>query len=100
MAKAEIEINKKRYSIACAPGHEERVVHLGKKLDRRVRTIADVVGDIGDARLLLIAALALLDEAGNQDAAMPLEVEQKAAAALIKAAGRIDALSANLKESG
>ena len=96
MAKVEIEINKKRYSVACAPGHEERVHRLGLKLDRRVRTIADVVGDLGDSRLFLLAALALLDEANDADGPMPIEIEQKAAEALKKAAGRIDVLASRL----
>lgn len=96
MAKAEIQINNKRYSIACAPGQEDRVAQLSQKLDRRVRTIADAVGDLGEARLLLIAALALLDEAGDPNALMPIEIEQKAATALQNAAGRIEALARNL----
>ncbi len=97
MAKQEIEINKKRYSIACAPGHEERVARLGQKLDRRVRTIADTVGDIGDTRLFLIAALALLDDADVPEGAMLAEIEDKAASALQDAATRIEALASKLE---
>ena len=61
------------------PSSMDRVAQLSQKLDRRVRTIADAVGDLGEARLLLIAALALLDEAGDPNALMPIEIEQKAA---------------------
>jgi len=55
------------------------------------------VGDIGEARLFLIAALALLDELdGKPSAAADPAVEHKAAAAIADAAARIDALSARL----
>jgi len=97
MAKADIEVNQRRYSVACAPGQEDRLVHLGGKLDTRVRQIAGAVGDIGEARLFLIAALALLDELdGKPSAAADPAVEHKAAAAIADAAARIDALSARL----
>ena len=67
---------------------------LGKRLDTRVRQISSAVGDIGESRLLLIAALALIDEL---DALKTLpekvRVEGEAAAALADAAARIDALA-------
>ena len=62
MAKADIQLRGRSYSIACAPGQESRIEALSKQLDARVTQIAGAVGDIGDERLLLITALALLDE--------------------------------------
>ena len=56
MAKADISVNGRGYSVACAPGQEDRLVTLSRQLDARVRQIAGIVGDIGEARLLLIAA--------------------------------------------
>lgn len=95
MSKADIDVNGKRYSVACAPGQEVRLGQLGRKLDGRVRQIAGAVGDIGEARLLLVAALALLDELGGATPA-PDEIEQKAGAALADAAARIDAIASRL----
>ena len=95
MSKADIEVNGKRYSVACAPGQEERLAVLGSKLDTRVKSISRAVGDIGEARLLLVAALGLLDELGGAVPA-PGEVETKAAAALTDAAARIDAIASRL----
>lgn len=95
MSKADIDVNGKRYSVACAPGQEDRLSKLGKKLDSRVRHIAGAVGNIGEERLLLVAALALLDELGGA-APAPDEVESKAAAALADAAARIDAIASRL----
>ena len=49
MAKADIHILGKQYSIACAPGQEDRLVDLSKDLDGRVRDIEEAVGDIGES---------------------------------------------------
>jgi len=54
MAKADIQLRGRSYSIACAPGQESRIEALSKQLDARVTQIAGAVGDIGDERLLLI----------------------------------------------
>lgn len=98
MAKADITIRGREYSVACAPGQEARLTQLSKNLDRRVRQIADAVGDIGEARLLLVAALALLDEldAAHQGAPADLS-QQKAATSLSDAAARIEALAQRIE---
>lgn len=99
MAKADIEVNNRRYSVACAPGQEARLSELGGKLDRRVRHIADAVGDIGEARLFLVAALSLLDELETRPSQGELpgsQTEEAFVATLTDAAARIDALAARL----
>ncbi|MGH1422058.1 MAG: cell division protein ZapA [Hyphomonas sp.] len=94
MAKADIELRGRTFSIACAPGQEERVNALAGQLDTRLRSIVDAVGDIGDERLLLVAALALLDELDDMRKKDPISVqtEQRCAAAITDAAARIDAI--------
>ena len=94
MAKAAITIRGREYAVACAPGQEARLVELSRRLDKRVRQIADAVGDIGEARLLLVAALALLDELDAARRSTPADLrQQKAASALSDAAARIEALA-------
>lgn len=95
MAKADITIQGRAYSVACAPGQEIRLEELGVALDRRIASIAGAVGDIGEARLLLVAALALLDEleAAKQSGPPAPDVEIRAAAALDDAARRIAAIA-------
>lgn len=100
MAKAEIMIRGRAYSVACAPGQEARLKGLSSQLDARVGQIADAVGDIGDDRLLLIAALALLDELdasrrGQAGESTP-DVD-RAAQALDDAAVRIEALAVRIE---
>lgn len=100
MAKAEIRIKGRSYSVACAPGQETRLVALSHQLDARIEDISKAVGNIGDDRLLLIAALALLDELDAahhaQAAAAGPEVE-RAAQALNDTAARIEALAARIE---
>ncbi|MEP1144795.1 MAG: cell division protein ZapA [Henriciella sp.] len=100
MAKADIRIRDRSYSVACAPGQEERLVSLSKQLDARIQDISRAVGNIGDDRLLLIAALALLDELDAshraQAAAAGPDIE-RAADALNDTATRIEALAARIE---
>lgn len=101
MSKADIGVHGKLYSVACAPGQETRLTQLGQRLDKRVDQIAGAVGDVGEARLLLIAALALMDEldAAKNGAGMDA-LEARAATALSDAATRIDAIAARLEPGG
>ncbi|MFN3608456.1 MAG: cell division protein ZapA [Hyphomonas sp.] len=101
MAKAEIRIRGRSYSIACTPGQEMRVQRLAELLDLRLATISSAVGDIGDDRLLLIAALALLDELDAARQTGPAsEAEQRAATLITSVATRIEALAARLETGG
>ncbi len=100
MAKADITLQGRTYSVACAPGQETRLAALSRQLDARVRRISEAVGDIGQDRILLIAALALLDELDaarrGQAAATGPDVD-RAAYALEDAATRIEALAARIE---
>ena len=100
MAKAEIQLRGRLFSIACAPGQESRIEKLATQLDARVQQIAGAVGDIGDERLLLIASLALLDEldAARRSGPGSPEAEAELAAAIEKAAGRIESLAQRIED--
>ena len=102
MAKADIRLRGRPYSVACAPGQEDRLIALSRQLDARIEEIAKAVGNIGDDRLLLIASLALLDELDASHRAQAAEAGpdvQRAAQALTDTAARIEALAARI-ESG
>lgn len=100
MAKAEITIRGRAYSVACAQGQEARLAALSKQLNGRVEQIAVAVGDIGDDRLLLIAALALLDELDEarrgQAASAGLDIA-RITEAMDDAATRIEALTVRIE---
>ena len=99
MAKADISIRGRSFSIACAPGQEMRVQRLAEQLDARVRQISDAVGDIGEERLLLITALALLDEldSARRGVSQKPDTDARAIEILIAMAGKVEALAARLE---
>ncbi len=99
MAKADISLRGRSFSIACAPGQEQRVQKLAEQLDARVGQIASAVGDIGDERLLLITALSLLDEldSARRGVSARPETDARAVEILITMAGRVEALAARLE---
>jgi len=99
LAKADITLRGRSFSIACAPGQEMRVQRLADQLDARVGQIADAVGDIGDERLLLITALALLDELDSAKRGVPArpDTEARAVELLLAMASRVEALAARLE---
>jgi len=99
LAKVDITLRGRSFSIACAPGQEMRVQRLADQLDARAGQIADAVGDIGDERLLLITALALLDELDSARRGVPArpDTEARAIDLLLAMAGRVEALAARLE---
>lgn len=62
MATVTIDINGRPYQVGCADGQEERVRILARQFDAHVRSVAGDVGQVGDLRLFLMAALMLADE--------------------------------------
>lgn len=62
MAHVDIAVNGHVYKVACENGQEARLTQLGGFFDRKVGALAGDLGQIGDARLLLLAALTVCDE--------------------------------------
>ena len=65
MSEVNITINNREHKIACSPGEEERVQELAILLNNEVINIANNVGQIGDVKLMVLAAITILDK--NQD---------------------------------
>jgi len=71
-----IDINGRNYGIACDDGEEEHIASLGRELAERVKQLSDAVGQVGDARLLVMAGLLLTDElAQTKTAGAPAETQ-------------------------
>lgn len=62
MAQVDITVNGRSYSVACDDGQEDHLHKLGAYLDKRVGELAASMGQLGDARLLLMAGLLVSDE--------------------------------------
>lgn len=104
MPKVTLSINGRPYDVTCDPGQEEHVQALGRDIDERVGQLAESVGQVGDNRLLLMAALLISDElettrASANDAALRAGEAESARAAeqVERTARRIDAIAARLE---
>jgi cell division protein ZapA len=65
MSEVNITINNREHKIACSPGEEEKVKELAILLNNEVINIANSLGQIGDVKLMVLAAITILDK--NQD---------------------------------
>lgn len=62
MAQVNVTVNNRLYEIGCDDGEEDQVRRLSGVLDKRVRELAALVGQVGEARLMLMTALTLADD--------------------------------------
>ncbi|RMF09131.1 MAG: cell division protein ZapA [Alphaproteobacteria bacterium] len=62
MGQVTVEVNAQRYKLACRDGEEERLITLARFVDDRINELAGSLGNVGDARLLLMASLVIADE--------------------------------------
>ena len=62
MAHVTVTIAGRQYRMACEDGQETHLEQLAADLDRRVGELRESFGEIGDSRLLVMAALTLSDE--------------------------------------
>ena len=86
MAKVSVTVNGRRYDIGCDDGQEAHVFRLAEDLDRRVGALVAGVGQVGEARLLVLVALMLTDELA--DARRDLEAARGAVGEGLDAGGR------------
>ncbi len=57
-----VTINGRQYRMACEEGQETRLLRLAESLESRVENLRGKFGEIGDARLTVMAALTVADE--------------------------------------
>ena len=62
MGQITVKVNGREFDITCGDGEEDRVVELAQYVNGRVNEILDKVGQVGEARVLLMAALVVADE--------------------------------------
>jgi cell division protein ZapA len=62
MAQVNITINNRKYQVACDDGQEAHLTRLGKYVDKRLSELIAAVGQVGEARLLVMVSLLLTDE--------------------------------------
>ena len=62
MPQVELHINGRPYKVACGEGQEARTTALAAEVDRRISDLKKQIGNVGDARLLVIASILMADE--------------------------------------
>ena len=120
MSQVTVTINSRQFRMACEDGQEGHLMKLAEDLDERIEKLRGNFGEIGDARLTIMAALTVADEladinkrlkrveqelASLQEARIVSAEHAKAtqaaiSAALNAAAERIEGLTRQLNQSG
>jgi cell division protein ZapA len=62
MPLVNVMVNSRAYTIACDEGEEDHLKALAAEVDSKVNELLGSVGQVGDQRLILMAALLLADE--------------------------------------
>jgi cell division protein ZapA len=110
MSQVGVTVNGRPYKITCDDGQEPRIRRLAQYVDARIGEFVKSIGQVGEARLLLLAALVIADELSDANEALQQErsrvraAEAEAAEAADAAASgvhgiaqRIEALAARLE---
>ena len=115
-----VEIGGKKYRMACEEGQEQHLLDLAADFNRRVESFKGDFGEIGDARLTVMAGIAVIDElaeanarieslksdiaqlttAGRELTLEAEEMEQKFARRLAEAARKVEAIATAIDETG
>ncbi len=62
MNHIDVTINGRKYRMACEDGQEVRLLKLAESFESRIQNLRGKFGEIGDARLTVMAALTVCDE--------------------------------------
>ncbi len=62
MSHINVTINGRQYRMACEEGQEVRLLKLAEGFESRIQDLRGKFGEIGDARLTVMAALTVCDE--------------------------------------
>jgi cell division protein ZapA len=108
MAQVSIIINNRKYQVACDDGQEAHLTRLGIYVDKRLNELIAAVGQVGEARLLVMVSLLLADELsdlywqreqGTDIDTLSARDEEKACAAIEKLAERIENIAASFEQA-
>jgi cell division protein ZapA len=62
MGQVVVTVNGRAFPLSCADGEEPRIRRLAQYVDGKVTEFVQTHGQIGEARLILLAALVIADE--------------------------------------
>ena len=96
MPHVEIELNGRLYPVACQNGQQERIIQLGRYIDRRFRDLAEAGGTGTDLHMMVLTCLVLADELFDAQSGIGLSTAQDAEA-IDALTQRIEAIAARLQ---
>lgn len=119
MPEVNVEINGRKYRMACEEGQQKHLIGLAERFNAQVEGLKGAVGEIGDNRLTVMAGIAVVDElaeaerrikelerevtvltrAGQEVAAEIETLEAKFAAKLSDAARALESVAGALDEA-
>ena len=119
MPEVNVEINGRKYRMACEEGQQQHLIGLAERFNTHVEGLKGAVGEIGDVRLTVMAGIAVVDElaeaerrikalesevlvltrAGQEVAAEIEALEDKFAARLSDAAKALEGVAGVLDEA-
>jgi cell division protein ZapA len=103
MAEVALTINGRQYGVTCDDGQEPHLLALADLIEERVQDLVASVGQVGEARLLMMASLLIADELKAAQRAGPGSGnghdpdQERAAAAIERCAERLEAIAAHLE---
>ncbi len=62
MPHVSVTIAGRHYRMACDDGQEEHLIRLARDIDARIGELRSAFGEIGDQRLVVMAAITIADE--------------------------------------
>jgi cell division protein ZapA len=71
MSHINVTINGRQYRMACEEGQELRLLKLAESFEQRIQNLRGKFGEIGDARLTVMAALTVCDELLDASSRIP-----------------------------
>lgn len=78
MPEVNVEINGRKYRMACEEGQQGHLIGLAERFNTHVESLKGAVGEIGDNRLTVMAGIAVLDELSEAERKIAALEEQVA----------------------
>jgi cell division protein ZapA len=109
MGQVVVKVNGREFPLSCADGQEPRIRRLAQYVDAKVGEFTKLVGQVGEARLILLAAITIADELSDANEALQQERNRArasggggdsgAAAGIRSMAERIESIAARIESS-
>ncbi len=104
MALVVVKVNGREFPISCEDGQEPRLRRLAAYIDAKIGEFLRTVGQVGEARLILLAALVIADELSDANEALQQSRNRpggdaSTATGIHGIAQRIESIAARLESS-